>query len=188
MPPACGYRPSAHSTRHSSQTPPEVLLRLSRCTALLQTIYRGSCLLASKALALIWCRALTWSSSPAPPFAALDVPLLVTRQQGSPSPACRQFCRARNACAGGSMEHGTKLKHGTKLEPTLSYAPLAIGARKGDGPPCDSRVFTPHRAGPCSGSRRSAAGRHGRQRRARGDHTGLRAGAWQTCHHRQSIF
>jgi len=77
--------------------------------------------ITSKALALIWYRALTWYSSPARPFAALDVPLLVTRQQGSPSPACRQLSRARNACAGGSREHGTKLKHGTKLGPTLCY-------------------------------------------------------------------
>jgi len=43
----------------------------------------------SKAFALTWYLALTWYSSPARPFAALDVPLLVTRQQGSPSPACR---------------------------------------------------------------------------------------------------
>jgi len=68
----------------------------------------------SKALALTWYRAPTWYSSPAGPFAALDVPLLVTRQQGSHSPACRQLSRARNACAGGSREHGTKLNHGTK--------------------------------------------------------------------------
>jgi len=54
--------------------------------------------------------ALTWYFSPGRPVAALDVPLLVTRQQGSPSPACRQLSRARNACAGGSSEHGTKLK------------------------------------------------------------------------------
>ena len=50
---------------------------------------------ASKALALIWYRALTWYSSPARPFVALDVPLLVTRQQGSPPPrACRQLSTA----------------------------------------------------------------------------------------------
>ena len=75
--------------------------------------------LNSKAFALIWYRALTWCSSPARPFAALDVPLLVTRQQGSPPPppACRQLSRARHACAGGSRE----LKHGTKLGPTLCY-------------------------------------------------------------------
>jgi len=79
------------------------------------------CLVSSKAFALIWYRALTWYSSPARPLAALDVPLFVTRQQGSPSPACRQLSRARNACAGGSREHGTKLKHRTKLGRTLCY-------------------------------------------------------------------
>jgi len=75
----------------------------------------------SKAFALTWYRALTWYSSPARPFAAPDVPLRVTRQQGSPSPACQQLSRAQNACAGGSREHGTKLKHSTKLERTLCY-------------------------------------------------------------------
>ena len=73
----------------------------------------------SKALALIWYRALTWYSSLARPLAAPDDPRLVTRQHGSPSPACRQLSRARNACAGGSSEHGTKLKHGTRLGRTL---------------------------------------------------------------------
>jgi len=75
----------------------------------------------SKALALIWYRALTWYSSPARPFAAPEDPLLVTGQQGSPVPACRQLSRARNACAGSSSEESTKLKHGTKLGPTLCY-------------------------------------------------------------------
>jgi len=79
---------------------------------------RGVC---SKALALIWYRALTWYSSPARPFAALDDPLLVTGQQETPSPACQQLSRARNACAGSSSEENTKLKHGTKLGPTLCY-------------------------------------------------------------------
>jgi len=46
----------------------------------------------SKGLALTWYRALT--SSPARPFAAPDVPLLVTGEQGSPAPACRQLSRA----------------------------------------------------------------------------------------------
>ena len=68
-----------------------------------------------------WYRARTWYSSPGRSFAALDVPLLVTRQQESPSPACRQLSRVRNACAGGSSEHGTKLKHGTKLGRTRCY-------------------------------------------------------------------
>jgi len=74
----------------------------------------------SKAFALTWYRALTWYCSPARPFAALDVPLLVTGQQGGPSPACRQLSRARNTCAGSSSEESTKLKHGTKLGRTLA--------------------------------------------------------------------
>jgi len=73
----------------------------------------------SKALALIWYRAWTGYSSPARPLAAPDDPLLVTGQQGSPFPACRQLSRARNACAGSSSEESIKLKHGTKLGPTL---------------------------------------------------------------------
>jgi len=73
----------------------------------------------SKALALIWYRALTRYSSPARPFAAPDDSLLVTGQQGSPFPACRPLSRARNACARSSSEESTKLKHGTKLGPTL---------------------------------------------------------------------
>jgi len=79
----------------------------------------GEGLEVSKALALIWYRALTWYSSPARLFAAPDDPLLVTGQQGSPFPACRQLSRARNACAGRSSEESTKLKHGTKSGPTL---------------------------------------------------------------------
>jgi len=75
----------------------------------------------SKAFALTWYRALTWYSSPARPFAAPDVPLFVTGQQGSPSPACRPRCRARNTCAGSSSEESTKLRHGTKLGRTLCY-------------------------------------------------------------------
>jgi len=50
-----------------------------------------------------------------------DVPLLVTGQQGSPSPACRQLFRAPNACAESSREASTKLGHGTKLGRTLCY-------------------------------------------------------------------
>ena len=87
---------------------------------------------SSKAFALTWYRALTWYSSPARPFAAPDVPLLVTGQQGRPSLACRQPSRARNACAGGSSDDSTKLKHGTKLGPTLcyedTYSDIASGA------------------------------------------------------------
>jgi len=75
----------------------------------------------SKAFALTWYRALTSYSSPARPFAAPDVPLLVTRQQGTPSLACRQLSRARNACAGGSSDDSTKLQHGTNLGRTLCY-------------------------------------------------------------------
>jgi len=76
---------------------------------------------SSKAFALTWYRALTWYCSPARPFAALDVPLLVTGQQGGPSPACRQLSRARSACAGSSSKESTRLSHGTKLGRTLCY-------------------------------------------------------------------
>jgi len=41
---------------------------------------------SSKAFALTWYRAPTWYYSPARPFAVLDIPLLVTRQHGSPPP------------------------------------------------------------------------------------------------------
>ena len=50
-----------------------------------------------------------------------DGPRLVTGQQGSPSPACRQLSRAPNACAECSREAKTKLGHGTKLGRTLCY-------------------------------------------------------------------
>ena len=73
----------------------------------------------SRGFALTWYHALTWYSSPARPFAAPDVPLLVTGQQGSPSPACRQLSRAPNACAESSREESTKLGHGSKLGRTL---------------------------------------------------------------------
>ena len=57
----------------------------------------------SKAFALTWYRALTRYCSPARPFAALDVPLLVTGQQGSPPPRANSFpgleMRARGAQA-----------------------------------------------------------------------------------------
>ena len=76
-----------------------------------QASRRQRCEFSSKAFAL------TWYCWPARPFAALDVPLLVTGQQGSPSPACRQLSRARNTCAGGSSEESTK------LGPTLCYIP-----------------------------------------------------------------
>jgi len=74
-----------------------------------------------KALALNWYGALTWYCSPARPFSSLDDPLLITGQQESPSPACRQLSRARNAYAESSSEESTKLGHGTKLGPTLCY-------------------------------------------------------------------
>jgi len=73
----------------------------------------------SKGFALTWYRALTWYSSPARSFAAPDVPLLVTGQQGSLSPVCRQLSRAPNACAESPREESTKLGHGTKLGRTL---------------------------------------------------------------------
>jgi len=69
--------------------------------------------MSSKGFALTWYRALTcprlfilfpWYSLPARPFTAPDDPLLVTGQQGSPSPACRQLFRAENACAESSSE------------------------------------------------------------------------------------
>ena len=74
-----------------------------------------------KAFALTWYRALTWYCSPARPFAAPDVSLLVTGQQGGASPACRQLSRARNACAGSSSQESNKLWHGSKLGRTLCY-------------------------------------------------------------------
>ena len=82
----------------------------------------------SKGFALTWCRALTWHSSPARPFAAPDVPLLVTGQQGNPSPACGQLSWARNACVESSREKSTEFRHGTKLGRTLCYTilPLSI--------------------------------------------------------------
>jgi len=45
-------------------------------------MWEGACLTSggSKALALIWYRALTWDSSPARSLAALDDPRLVTGQ------------------------------------------------------------------------------------------------------------
>jgi len=73
----------------------------------------------SKGFALTWYRALTWYSSPARPFAAPEVSQLVTGQQGSPSPACRQLSRAQNACAESSHKESTKLGHATKLGRTL---------------------------------------------------------------------
>jgi len=88
----------------------------------------GETMIISKGFALTWCRALTWYSSPARPFAAPDDPRLVTGQQGSPSPACQQLSRARNVCAGGSGEGSTKLKHGTKLGRTLCYR--TVGHRR----------------------------------------------------------
>jgi len=80
----------------------------------------------SKGFALTWYRALTWYSSPARPFAAPDDPRLVTGQQGSPSPACRQLFRARTVCTGGSSEGSNKLKHGTKLGRTLASSGYSI--------------------------------------------------------------
>jgi len=76
---------------------------------------------------LTWYRALTWHSSPARPFTAPNIPLLVTGQQGSLSPASRQLSRARNACAGGSSEGSTKLKHGAKLGRTLARHTVRAG-------------------------------------------------------------
>jgi len=48
----------------------------------------GAHLHPSKASALTWYRALTWYCSPARAFAAPDVPLLATGQQGSPILTC----------------------------------------------------------------------------------------------------
>jgi len=83
-----------------------------------QLIYVYMC---SKGFALTWYRALTRHSSPARPFAAPDVPLLVPGRQRSPSPACRQLSRAYHVCVGGSSAESTKLGHGTKLGQTLCY-------------------------------------------------------------------
>jgi len=84
----------------------------------------SSCRIAWRACEITfitWDRALPWYSSPARPFAAPDVPLLVTGQQGSLSPACRQLFRVPNACAESSREESTKLGHGTQLGRTLCY-------------------------------------------------------------------
>jgi len=84
---------------------------------------RGSpCTWGRKAFALTWYRALIWYSSPVRPFAAPDVPLLVTGQQGCSSPACRQLSRAPNACAESSSEESTELRRSTKLGRTLCYS------------------------------------------------------------------
>ena len=99
--------------------------------------------LFSKSFALTWYRALNWYCSPARKFAAPDVPLLVTGQQGSPSPACRQLFSARNACAGSSSEESTRLKHSTKLGRTLceptAFEPRAFGFSS----TCDQGWFNP---------------------------------------------
>jgi len=57
-------------------SPPHSLTFYIRCALTLHT---------SKGFALTWHRALTWYSSPAQPFAAPDVPLLVTGQQRVPT-------------------------------------------------------------------------------------------------------
>jgi len=95
------------------------LLRPRRSSVFVFHWWRGSVLAYSKGFALTWYRALTWYSSPARLFAVPDDPLLVTGQQGSPSPACRQHFRARNASAESSSEESIKLGHGTKLGRTL---------------------------------------------------------------------
>jgi len=69
---------------------------------------RTTSLTTNKAFALTWYRDLKWYSSPAQPFTAPDDPLLVTGQQRSPSPACRQLSGARNECAESSSEESTK--------------------------------------------------------------------------------
>jgi len=95
--------------------PFSLILDLTACVACVLRHHDKNKSWRSKTLALIWHRALTWYSLPARPFATPDDPLLVTGQQGSPFPACRQLSRAQNACAGSSSKESTKLKHGTKL-------------------------------------------------------------------------
>jgi len=73
----------------------------------------------SKVFALTWYRVLTWYSSPARPFDAPNVPLLVTGQQGRPFPACRQLSMAPNTYTESSREESTELGHVTKLGRTL---------------------------------------------------------------------
>ena len=80
-----------------------------------------SAYLHSKGFALTSYRALTSYSSPARPFAATDVPLVVTGQQGSPSPTCRQLSRAPNACTESSREESNELGHGIRLGRTFCY-------------------------------------------------------------------
>jgi len=73
------------------------------------------------------CRApLTWYSSPARPFAAPDVPLLVTGQQGSPPPRVSTAVQGSNACAESSLKESINLGHGTKLGRTLCYVDTDI--------------------------------------------------------------
>jgi len=120
--PGCSQIPTGGGARDEEATSP--LRQRQLCLSAIippRAIARKPNYACCKAFALTWYRALTWYSSPARPVATLDVPLLVTRQQGSPSPACRQLSRARNVCAGGSSEGSTKLGHGTKLGPTLCY-------------------------------------------------------------------
>ena len=96
---------------------PNIYIYTLKCCVLEhhRVVLRAHVCLNSKGFALTWYRALTWYSSPARPFAGPNVPLLVTGQQGSPSPVCRQLSRAPNACAESSSEESTKLGHGTKL-------------------------------------------------------------------------
>ena len=57
----------------------------------------------SKAFALTWYRALTWYCSPARPSAALDVPLLVTGQQGGGLP-CVPTAFQGSKCVRGELK------------------------------------------------------------------------------------
>jgi len=137
LPPEIGVQPRAASTESPQQQPdarrpkptgPHTLIRRALDTgggaADSSWGISFACRRAmgfSKGFALTWYPALTWYSSPARPFAAPDVPLLVTGQQGSPSPACRQMSRAPDACAESSREESTRLAHSIKLGRTLCY-------------------------------------------------------------------
>ena len=89
--------------------------------AVLFLLYVCVCDLFSKGFVLTWYRALTWYSSPARPFAAPDDPLLVTGQQGSPSPACQQLSRARYVCGGGLKQREYQVKARYQVRANACY-------------------------------------------------------------------
>jgi len=90
----------------------------------------------SKALALIWYRALTWYCSPARPFAAPDDPLLVTGQQGSRSPACRPAVQG-SKCVRGELKprnYQVKARYQIRANALLHAHSLSISRSKATWP------------------------------------------------------